>query len=288
VKQSTTCLESFERCKKTVAALLVTCLLAGCTATFTYNHLDWLIPWYVDDYVDITRDQKKILKGQLEPLLRWHREEELARYIGILDRVEADLNRPLTPGTVQGWVDQVVEAGERVEDSMLTLALEFSSTLSDKQMQEFTAKLWEEQKEMEEEFLSRSDEEYAEENAKYLEEFLSGFTGRLSPAQKERLRRAADSMQRFDGVWLSEREAWLNTLEPLLQRPDGWQEAVLAAHANRASNRPPGYNEIFDHNFGLLTGAVADVLNDRSEKQRVRTHEEIHDLKAKIEKLISD
>jgi hypothetical protein len=242
----------------------------------------------VDDYVDITRDQKKILKRQLEPLLRWHREEELARYLGILDQVEADLAGPLTAATVQGWVDRVVEAGERIEDVMLTLALEFSTTLSDEQMQAFTAKLWEEQREMEEEFLSRSDEAYAEDNAEYLEEFLSGFTGRLSPAQKARLRQAVDAMQRFDGVWLSEREAWLNTLQPLLQRPDGWQEAVLAAHADRALNRPPMYNGIFDHNFGVLTGAVADVLNDLSDGQRARTREEIRDLRAGIVKLISD
>lgn len=282
------CREPFQRCKSAFATLLATCLLAGCTATFTYNHLDWLIPWYVDDYVDISRDQKQFLKGQLEPLLQWHREEELARYIDILNRVEADLAAPVTAATVQGWIDQVVEAGERIEDSMLTLALEFSTTLSDEQMREFTAKLWEEQEEMEDEFLPRSDEEYVEENVENIEDFLHRFAGRLSREQKQRLQQAAQSMQRFDAVWLSEREAWLKTLEPLLQRPDGWQEAVLAAHANRTLNRPPGYNEIFDHNLQVITQAVADVLNEMGEKQQQNTMKEIGSLRVKIEKLISE
>lgn len=279
---------NFRRCRKTVTGLLALCLLAGCTATFTYNHLDWLIPWYVDDYVDLTRDQRNLLRGQLEPLLQWHREEELARYIEILDRVEADLTAPVTAGTVRRWIDDVLDAGERVENSMLTLALEFSSTLSDEQMREFTARMWEQQEEYEEDFLPRSDGEYQEENAENLEDFLHRFIGRLSPGQKQRLQEAARSMQRFDATWLSEREAWLKTLEPLLQRPEGWQESVMAAHSNRNRSRPPQYREIFEYNLDVVTRAVADVLSGMSEKQHERAMKEIDSLRARMKKLISE
>jgi len=108
--------------------MLAAALLAGCTAAFTYNHLDWLIPWYVDGYVDLSRDQRRDLKGRLEPLLQWHREEELLRYAELLDRIEHELAVPVTAATVQGWVDEVVAALERTERSMLTLALDFLSS----------------------------------------------------------------------------------------------------------------------------------------------------------------
>jgi len=278
---------NFRRCRRAITGLLATCLLAGCTATFTYNHLDWLIPWYVDDYVDLTRDQRNLLRGQLEPLLQWHREEELARYIEILDRIETDLAAPVTADTVRSWIDEVLDAGERVENSMLNLALEFSTTLSDEQMREFTVKMWEQQEEYEEDFLPRSDGEYQEENAENLEDFLHRFIGRLSPGQKQRLQQAARSMQRFDAIWLSEREAWLKTLEPLLQRPEGWQEAVMAAHANRTGSRPPQYREIFEYNLDVVTRAVADVLNEMNEKQQERVIKEIDSLRARMKKLIS-
>lgn len=278
---------NLKSCKITLVSLLTTFLLAGCSQTFTYNHLDWLIPWYVDDYVDISLDQKRFLKGELEPLLKWHREEELVRYVEILDRIEADLEAPVTADIVRSWVDEVIAAGERVEDNMLTLALEFSTTLSDEQMQEFTASLWEEQKEYEEEFLTRSDKEYVEENAEYLEDFLRKYIGRLSSEQQQRLLEGAQSMQRFDATWLAEHEAWLTTLEPLSQRPEGWQEAVLAAHANRNQSRPPEYEQIFDHNLHVLTHAVADVLNGMSVKQHQRAVKKINGLRAKILKLIS-
>ena len=61
--------------------MLLTLLAAGCTMSFTYNHLDWLIPWYVDDYVDLSRQQRQVLQSQLGPVLQWHREEELEHYL---------------------------------------------------------------------------------------------------------------------------------------------------------------------------------------------------------------
>ena len=39
--------------------------LTSCSSTFLYNQLDWLIPWYLDDYVDLTRAQKKQRRDSL-------------------------------------------------------------------------------------------------------------------------------------------------------------------------------------------------------------------------------
>jgi hypothetical protein len=131
---------------------LFICLAAGCGPTFTYKHLDRLIPWYVDGYVDLSRDQRAILRGQLEPLLQWHREEELVRYAGIIDRIGDDLSRPVTPTDVQGWIDAVTAAAERSEETMLALALDFGATMSDAQMAGIERSLWERQQDHEEEF----------------------------------------------------------------------------------------------------------------------------------------
>ena len=77
------------RLRLVITCVVVTLLLSSCT-TFTYNRLDWLIPWYVHGYVDLTREQRKILRNKLTTPLEWHREEELANYIKIIDRIEAD------------------------------------------------------------------------------------------------------------------------------------------------------------------------------------------------------
>ena len=65
--------------RNATAAVLAMLFLSACTSGFVYNRLDWLIPWYVDGYVDLTRAQRDVLRAQLEPRLAWDREEELAR-----------------------------------------------------------------------------------------------------------------------------------------------------------------------------------------------------------------
>ena len=236
--------------------------------------------------MDLSRDQKQLLKGQLLPVLQWHRDEELASYIVLLDRVETDLSGPVSASMVENWLDELLGAFRRVEDSMMTVALDFGASLSDDQVQEFIASLWKEQKEYQKEFLERDEQEYIRDNQENLEDFLRRFTGRLSPEQQQRLAAAAGDMQRFDGAWLAEREAWLVTLETLLQRQEGWQDALRQAHADRSDHRPPGYQAIVEHNLAVIAEAVADVLNQMSPKQYQRAIKEIEDLRRKLRKLI--
>lgn len=264
---------------------LIAALLVGCTAKFTYNHLDWLIPWYVDGYVDLSREQRQVLQVELEPLLRWHREQELTRYVDLLDRIERDLLAPVTAATVQQWVEEIVSAVERTEQSMLLLALEFGATLSDAQMAEFVASLWQHQREFENEFLSRDQERYQRDSYDSLADLLRRFLGRLDADQQRRLRTAAAELRRFDNAWLEERSMWLRELEPLLQRHDGWQQEVQRAYAARKQRRTPRYHEYLDHNLRVVTGAVADVLNARTPKQQRRMAVEFEDLRDRLRDL---
>ena len=274
--------------KKLIAALLLTLLAAGCTMSFTYNHLDWLIPWYVDDYVDLSRQQRQLLQGQLGPVLQWHREEELERYLELLDRIEADLAGEVTTAQVLSWADEIIAAAERVEENMVSVALQFGATLSDEQLAEFMESVWEEHREYEEEFLGRTDEEYIEENKDNLEEFLERFTGRLNDEQDAVLLRAAESLQRFDGVWLEDHEQWLNTLGPLLQRKPGWEDAVREAYANRTLRRSQQYEELLEYNMNVVSQAIADVLNRLNDKQRKHLDDEIEDFRSLVQRLLEE
>ena len=92
---------------KALAQWFRVCLLGGvlflgaCSSTtFVYNRLDFLVPWYVDDYVDLNQQQKQHLDGLLEPFLVWHRARELPDYLKILDGIEDNLNQPQTPAMV--------------------------------------------------------------------------------------------------------------------------------------------------------------------------------------------
>ena len=274
-----------KRLRTLAARLLPLALAAGCTASFTYNHLDWLIPWYVDGYVDLTRDQRKHLEDRLEPLLEWHRDEELDSYIALLDRIEADLAGPVSARTVQAWIGEVEAAAARTEETMLDLALDFGATMNDAQIAELVASLWERQRDYEDEYLPRSDAEYREDSFENLTDFLERFTGRLRKPQEQRLHEASAALRRFDRVWLEERATWLTQLEGLLQRDPGWQQAVRDGYFARRERRTAEYREILTHNLAVITAGIADVLNESSEQQRQRTAEEIERIRARLRKL---
>jgi Asp-tRNA(Asn)/Glu-tRNA(Gln) amidotransferase A subunit family amidase len=273
---------------RTALWIVLAGLLAGCSNNFVYNQLDWLIPWYVDDYVDLSRDQKKLLKQELEPLLSWHRGEELGRYIELIDRVEADLRDSLEAANIAAWLDEAVDAWSRIEERMLPLAFAVGDELTEAQMQEFIDTLWRRQADLEEEFLPRSDEEYLAENYQNFEDNLRDFLGRLTPAQEQTLRDAAAGMIRFDGVWLAERRAWLEQLQGLLQaRQPGWGEAVRAALRAQQQNHSADYLQAYEHNQGVINGAVAAVLNQRTEQQSRHLQQELDDLRRDLRKLIA-
>jgi hypothetical protein len=274
--------------RKLIAAMLLTLLAAGCTMSFTYNHLDWLIPWYVDDYVDLSRQQRQVLQSQLGPVLQWHREEELEHYLELLDQIEADLAGEVTTAQVRSWADEIIAAVERVEENMVSVALQFGATLSDDQLAEFMESVWEEHREYEEEFLGRTDEEYVEENAENLEELLERFTGRLNNEQEAILLQAAESLQRFDAIWVEDHEMWLNTLGPLLQRKPGWEDAIREAYANRTRQQSPEYTELLEYNMEIVSRAIADVLNQLNDKQRKHLDDEIEDLRSLVQRLLEE
>jgi len=236
--------------------------------------------------VDLSREQRESLRDQLVPLLRWHREEELARYQLLLDDAERALQQPVTAAQVENWIAELMQAISRIEETMLDLALDFGAGISDAQMQEFIQSVHREQDEYEDEFLSRTQEEYVRENAENLEGTLERLTGRLSREQKQRLWQAAESMQRFDSIWLDERRQWLAQLEGLLQREEGWQSAVREAYLARELNRPAEYTQIVDHNIAVIAAALADVLNSRTDKQKIRTTHEFEDMRDSISKLM--
>jgi len=77
--------------------------LVGCSSTtFVYNRIDFLLPWYLESYVDLNREQKQDLKQLLIPFFKWHREEELPNYLAIIEDLELALDFSVEFKTIAG------------------------------------------------------------------------------------------------------------------------------------------------------------------------------------------
>ena len=272
--------------KTVLAGVLLT--LVGCSSTtFFYNRLNLIVPWYVGKYVDLTRDQKKFLDQQLEPFLYWHRSEELPLYLDILAEIEQALDGQVDGEQVAAIAGSFEEAWLRVEMRGLDWMLALGEQLSREQMEAFVATLREKQLEYEEEYLPRSEEEYREDAYENLEDATQDFLGRLDWGQRGILEEAAQQLQRSDAIWLQERARWIDRMEEILQREEGWQQAMRDALANREQTTSQEYLAVYEHNSQTIYAALAKLANSRSDKQDKRLRKRLDDLREDIESLIA-
>jgi len=273
--------------RKKLLLIFLSCLLTGCSNTFIYNQLDWIIPWYVADYLDLNRTQKKSFKSGLLPLLDWHRKEELQNYLVFLDLIESDLNKSVTAAAVSRWADELVAAYERLKQRSIPLAFDTGEAMSDLHLKYFMEEMYETQDELEQEYLPRSEAEFREQTYDNFAEAISGFMGRLEKSQLQRLQQATADIVRFDKDWLAQRRTWLQQGEKLLDRKPGWRESALDLLNNREQFESPEYKAANLHNEQVIYAALADVIEARSRKQDKRLRNEISDFRRDINKLIA-
>ncbi len=271
-----------------VHLLLALLVLGGCSSTtFVYNRLDFLLPWYLDDYVELNTVQDQFLDDQLQPFLAWHRDLDLPLYLQILDDIDRRLDRQLTVDDIAAISLEFEDAWFRLEDRALDWLLALGERLTEEQVQEFLAALWEQQEKYEKKYLKRSDQEYRRDSYDSLVDNLQDYLGRLDKDQKQVLENASEQLMRSDAIWLRERNRWLQRMEEFMLREPGWQQAVRDSINRRSETVAADYVELYEHNLGVIYAALAEVLNSRTEKQDSRLRKKIADLREDLQTLVA-
>ncbi len=264
-------------------------LLGACSSTtFVYNRLDFLLPWYVDDYVDLNQQQKQYLDGLLEPFLVWHRSRELPDYLKILEGVEDNLNRPQTPAMIAAVFGEFEAAWLRLEGESLDWLLDLGAQLSDEQIAELMEELQERQDDYEDKYLERTDEEFYQDSYDDSLDNAREYLGPLSDPQRELLYAFSRSLLRSDRAWLQARAQWLSELGVLLERKPGWQLRVRAAVAAQRESPSPEYKRVYDHNLKAIYAVVAQLLNGRSEQQDSHLRDRLSSLSEDLRSLMAE
>lgn len=267
--------------------LLAALLLSACSArVFFYNRLDFLVPWYIQGYVPLDRDQEARLEALLDPVLAWHRSEELPRYAVLVDEAQALARRDPALPDLAGLLEAFEAAWYRLRDQALEALIVLGESLSESQLETFIAELRERQAEYEAQYLPRTDEAYREAALERLEDSLGDYLGRLDDRQEARLETAAAELRRIDGAWLGVRAAWVDRLEEILKRKPGWQDRLRASVHDWEQWVSDDYIAGTNHNSAVVLDAVTDVLALRSERQQARLERELAALARDLEKLM--
>jgi Family of unknown function (DUF6279) len=268
-------------------ALCVLLLGACSSTTFLYNRLHIIIPWYLNDYVDLTREQGTQLDQLLEPFLAWHRTEELPAYLELLDSIVTGLDNPVTAQEIQQQALVIETLWYRLEARSVEWMLSLGEGLSDEQVADLIAKLEKDQRKYEKKYLERDEQEYREELYENFLDNAQDFIGRLSREQKQMVEESMAQMTRSDDLWLAERAAWLDRMRDVLQRDAGWQQAIRDDVGERDQSTAAEYDEVMEHNLAIIHQAMADLINSRTEKQDRRLRGKMAGIREDLQTLIA-
>lgn len=266
---------------------MLLCLGSCSSTTFLYNRLDTLIGWYVGDYVSLSRDQRSDFNRRVNVLLDWHRTEELPRYVIWLVAFEESLDEGLTERELNQLIDQLEAAASRLQIKVLDLLINFGATLSHEQRIEFVLTLQQDQAELEQKYLARTDDAYYQDIQKQFQKNLSRFLGTLTDSQERTVEERSAEYQRLDFLWVEDRGRWVSQLERVLRINDpDWPDQAREIYLKRRDNRDSAYEQTFARNTTISREIVLSVLNQRTSKQDLRLRREIGKYRTDFEALI--
>lgn len=121
--------------QRVLGAVLIALFLTGCGTQLVYNNLPLVTPFYLDDYVDLNRDQKSVFKAGFKDLHRWHRTQELPVYRDLLIQIQATLNQPdLDPAALLAKVEPLEQRWDTLISQASPLVIEIAGTLTPEQL----------------------------------------------------------------------------------------------------------------------------------------------------------
>lgn len=268
-----------------VLGLLALLALAACTRMdLAYRNLDTLIPWSLDDYLDMNREQKAWFEDQLAEHLRWHCQTQLPGYLPWLDRLQSlVVTQNVSDDTLQALTRDAEQATNAIALQITPSAVTLLRDLTDEQVSALQDAFAKDIAKRRREQVAPPLAEQVETRAEKMHDRLKPWLGRVSPEQDAAIGRWSAQLGDHNRVALENRERWQQALltalehraEPgfeariaqLLQRREAlWSEAYRADRANAQAAARALTQQI----LALSDTAQRRQLTDQLEKLRQR------------------
>ena len=270
---------------RSVCTLLLTLLLSGCGTQFAYNNLTLITPWYVDDYIDLDRQQKAVFKAHLKTLHEWHRSSELPIYREILLEIQTELEADVLD--TQAISQQFLKLRTRWEAIILKSTpaiVEISQSLTDEQRTSFFQAL----EERNEKRLAEMDstQEHLQESVERIEKWM----GALSPDQIDQVQTYAKAYPDLTEPTVDAHRAFQTELSQLMS------QAIMADYPARlgillsgALDSPEGrkLTQMREQQLQARLELFSELWASASEQQKRRVRKKLQGYIRDVEKLVA-
>ncbi len=233
--------------------LLLSVFLAGCSRVkFAYHQLDWLIPLYIDDYIELSESQDSYLETEVNNLLRWHCTSQLKPYAALLRSSNKDFQQGTMDAEKLGsTLNQIEDYWKEIKRQASPAIARLLLTSEPAQLDEFFNLLQEKNHEWLAEFQSQTSQELREHYQARMTDELERWFGPLTTAQQQEV---TDWSQRFEPLGLQglqARQLWQARLRTLLgQRAaeEAFLHAIEELFVNPYAGQPADYLSRLEHN----------------------------------------
>ena len=280
--------------KKLIFTICLLLVVSGCGPRLIYSHLDWLIPFYVDDYISLNREQSGLLEKRLLQVLDWHCRTQLPAYAQSLRELAKDLEDPRQPVSyerLQYYSNQFITHWRELAKQIGPEMADILTTASDEQLAELFQNVEKRNNKFKAKYVDISLEKLEENRKERLAKDLKQWISRLTPEQKQALYDWNDHIKPLAADGLRNREGVLAEFQNLLinrrHDPD-FKEAFVALLVNLDQMRKPDFQKKIDYNTDVTFKLIMKIDRSLNNTQRAYLLKHIDTLAADFEKLSCD
>jgi hypothetical protein len=193
--------------------------LSACSPAWYYPHLDWLLPWYIRDYITLEQAQQSELEKRLGRQLEWHCRTQLPAYASFLRSMRHDFESPESTVSqeqfrvyyemLQGfWRELMTSVAPDVADLLISA--------SDRQIDELFQTIEADNQDLEEKYVDLPPEEIYQNRYDRMLERLAEWIGKINDDQKSAIWKWSNQLGIYGATWIAHRRALQQHFRELL------------------------------------------------------------------------
>lgn len=268
--------------------------ISGCSSKFAYNNLDWLVYWYIDDYIELTDAQEAKFDGKLATWLSWHKQQELGQYVEHLSTVkeQALMAEGLSPEEIASQFASARQHWDRLRQKLSPELAQMATELTDDQVVYLFAALekdnQKEEDEREEEALDEA--ERIDDRTDRIVDQIEDMIGKTTADQRQIIATYSPQYQSTFDHWLTYRRAVQAEARTLFATRDTNPEFVselTALMLDPDAYRSEQYVAITEQNRLLMATMLSEIHSTLTDKQKRKLSKEISAIIDDLEDLMS-
>ena len=277
------------RLKLLMVLLTLSLVLAGCNRVgLAYRNLDVIIPWTLNDYLDMNAGQKSWFNDTLKDHLAWHCTTQLPGYLDWLDRLQqmVDSNQ-VTDAALQTRTVEAKQAIAEIAREITPSAVQLLQGLDDQQVKDMSDALAKDLRKRQDEYLKPPLAQQIKERAERMSKRLDAWIGPLSPGQQNRVTAWSTELGAQNQAWIGNRAHWqAQFIEALQQRHSAdFPQKIQQLLVDRESLWTAQYRAAYAQTEAAARSLLVDVMAQSSPAQRLKLTQKINKVRSDFQAL---